>query len=112
MEEAVVDHIRCITSDADLRRDVLQQSQAQSESVLEALGCAGTIAGSRLSRCHEEIERMATDASMTSVATDRLATLHEQIAQIERTLATVPQRCRPLREQHFSELDQRRVRGL
>ncbi len=105
MEEAVVDHIRCIASDAELRRNVLQQSRALSESELEGLAAQERSLIARLTRCQEEIERMAVDASTTSVATDRLATLHEQIAQIERSLATVRSDAESLREQHFSELD-------
>ena len=105
MEEAVVDHIRCIASDAELRRDVLLQSQTQSESELEALAAQERSFVAQLSRCHDEIKRMTVSALTTSEATDRMATLHEQVAQVERRLATVRSDAESLREQHCSELD-------
>lgn len=105
MEDAVVEHIRCIASDAELRRDVLQQSQTQSDSELEALVSQERSLVAKMTRCHEEIARMTDDANTTSVATDRLATLHEQVASVERTLATVRGDAETLREQSFTETD-------
>jgi site-specific DNA recombinase len=105
MENAVVDHIRCIASDAELRRDVFQQSQSQSQLELEGLESQERSLVARMDRCHEEIDRMTTTASKTSAATDRLATLHEQVAQVERTLATVRSDTEALRDRRFSEHD-------
>lgn len=105
MENAVVDHIRCIASDAALRREVLDQSKTQSESELHELSGRERMLTSQLTQYHEELERIAAKANTSSKTTDRLATLHEQIAATERTLATVRSEVEGLRDQQFNEHD-------
>lgn len=105
MENAVVDHIRCIGADAELRRDVLTQSQTQGGHELEELDRQERLLIKQLAQCHEEINRLSGLADTSSKATNRLATLHERVAASERSLATVRGDVEALRDRRFSEHD-------
>jgi site-specific DNA recombinase len=105
MENAVIDHIRSIASDAALRRDVLTQSQTQGDRERQELDQQDRILSNQLTQYHEELDRISVKAETSSKATERLATLHEQIASTERSLATVRADAEALLNQQFSEHD-------
>ena len=105
IETAVVDHIRCIASDAELRRDVLAQSQSQCErEIAELAGQERSLVG-QLQLCHEEIVRLSASGDKSSRVTDRLAMLHEQVSGVERSLAKVRSDMESLQERSFGEVD-------
>lgn len=105
MENAVVDHIRCIASDANLRRDVLEQSRSQGEHELYELSRQEAALAGHLARHHEEICRLTSEGSVTSHAAASLATLHEQVAAAERCLAEVRSEAEMLRSQQITDYD-------
>jgi len=105
MEDAVVDHIRCIATDGELRRDVLQQSLCASELELEELELQQSQLRHQLQRHHDEIRRIATSADTESLNSVRLATLHEQIADVERSLASTLVNADVIRKERITELD-------
>lgn len=104
MEEAVVDHIRCIASDAQLRRDVFEQFQTRGNNEIAALISQERSLVGQLSQYHEEINRLAIDTA-SSRSANRLATLHEQVAKVERSLATVRSELESFKDQRFTEQD-------
>ncbi|WP_413431519.1 recombinase family protein [Crateriforma spongiae] len=105
MENAVVEHIRRIGSDTELRREVLTQSQTQAAGELEDLGGQDRLLTKQLSQYHAELEQLSAKSDASSKATDRLALLHEQIASAERSLATVRADAEALQDREFKEHD-------
>jgi site-specific DNA recombinase len=89
---SVVDQIRCIAHDAELRGEVLRQARSAADDELAELGMQQSQLECQLARDHGEISRLAVSPHPSSATTARMADLHERIARAEQRLAQVRNR--------------------
>jgi site-specific DNA recombinase len=86
LEAFVVDRIRCVGRDPELRREVLAQAQAQDEARITALEAEASGLERDLRGWHAEVRRLsarfAPDADNGELV-GRLAELHERIGRAE-----------------------------
>ena len=106
IEDAVVDQIRCIATDAGLREEVLRQAQAEVDVELTLLRSDLSAVERELARHHAEIRRLAVSGEQTTAATSLMANLQDRIAQSEPRLVELKTQIDSLAAQR---LDQRAV---
>jgi site-specific DNA recombinase len=87
LEQAVVDEIRGITQDADLRAEVLRQAREQLDSGVGALCRERDELPRERARYEAEIERLARKGVSLPSHAARLAELYERISRVEARLA-------------------------
>jgi len=87
IERAVVDQIRCIARDSQLRAEVLKQAQAHVEGELTELQSNRRNLARELAWHHDEIKILATNGPANGATTARIADLHERVARAETQLA-------------------------
>lgn len=89
IEAEVIDQIRCIASDAELRREVLSESLTRQKSDVEELELTKVQLLRQLKRADEEIRRISLEntGSINSDATARLADLHTKVSSLESSMA-------------------------
>jgi site-specific DNA recombinase len=105
IEAAVVDQIRCIAHDADLRNEVLRQACTATDDELTELGTQQQQLERQLSRDHAEIGRLAVSPDPSSAITARMAELHERIARAEQRLAQIRNRVAEIKRQQINAED-------
>ncbi len=86
IERVVVEQIRCIGDDADLRAEVLRQANEQYESDLSELKREQTELKRELRRHDTEIRRLAAEGPVGEASAGRLADLHDRVGEAERRL--------------------------
>lgn len=105
IEAAVVDQIRCIAHDAELRAEVLRQATAAADNELAELATQQHQLTPQLSRDHAELSRLAVSEKPSSATTARIADLHERVARGEQRLADVRNRVREIERQQIDAGD-------
>jgi site-specific DNA recombinase len=87
LEQAVVDEIRGVTQDADLRAEVLRQAREQLDSGVGTLCRERDELPRERARYESEIERLARKGVSLPSHAARLAELYERISRVEARLA-------------------------
>jgi site-specific DNA recombinase len=105
IEAAVVDQIRCIAQDADLKDEVLRQACSAADTNLAELATQQRQLERQLGRDHAEISRLAVSPDRSSATTARIADLHERIARAEHQLAQVRNRVAEIERQRINQAD-------
>lgn len=105
IEAAVVEQIRCIAHDADLRGEVLRQARSAADDELAELGTQQRQLERQLGRDHAEICRLAVSLEPSSATTARIADLHERIAREEQRLSQVRNRVGEIERQQIDAGD-------
>jgi site-specific DNA recombinase len=86
IEQAVIEQIRAIGTDADLQRQVINQLTASQSRQMDELVTNRRQLERQLSRDHAEVARLATEADYGGIASARLAEPHTRIASGEAEL--------------------------
>jgi len=89
IERAVVDEIRCIGQDADLRRETLAQARQQVQSASERLTGERREIERALARLHAEIRRTAAAQNGTASSAPLLAELNDRVRVAERQIQDI-----------------------
>jgi len=105
IEAAVVDQIRCIAHDADLRAEVLRQARGKADDELAELATQQDQLERQLARDHAEISRLAVLPEPSSATTVRIAELHERVSRAEQHMAKVRNRRVDIERQQIDEGD-------
>jgi site-specific DNA recombinase len=105
IEAAVVEQIRCIAHDADLRGEVLRQARSAADDELAELGTQQRQLERQLGRDHAEICRLAVSPEPSSATTARIADLHERVARAEQRLSQVRNRVGEIERQQIDAGD-------
>ncbi|MCO6455500.1 MAG: recombinase family protein [Pirellulaceae bacterium] len=105
IEAAVVEQIRCIAHDADLRGEVLRQARSAADDELAELGTQQRQLERQLGRDHAEICRLAVSPEPSSATTARIADLHERVARAEQQLSKVRNRVGEIERQQIDAGD-------
>jgi len=105
IEATVVDQIRCIAHDADLRAEVLRQACSATEADVGELTTQRGQLERQLARDHAEIRRLVALPEPSSATTARIDDLHERIARAEGQLALVRNRGEEVERQRISHAD-------
>jgi len=105
VERVVIEQIRCIGEDGELLAEVLRQASKQVDGELAAIGVQQRDLQRELRRHHAEIRRLAVDEPATSVATARIADLHERVQRCEQRAAELRDRAAELEAQRIGEED-------
>ncbi|WP_168565119.1 recombinase family protein [Crateriforma spongiae] len=92
IENAVIEQVACIAGDADLRSEVVRQSQEAVKLQRAEFDMQRQQLKRQLSRDHAEVRRLSTNETISSITTIRLAELHERIERSERKLRNVGKR--------------------
>jgi len=99
IERVVVDEIRAIAKDKALLKQVLDESQIKIEHELKAMQTERGDLNKELNRHHRELKRLVTDPGDS---TDRIAELHDRIAEGERCLPGINARIAELEQEAIS----------
>lgn len=86
IEQFVLEQIRCIGNDADLRTAVLQEARKEYDENLRDLIAERRRTEKELEQRHGEILNLAVDGAASSSTTARIADAHEQVARLETRL--------------------------
>ncbi|HEX3999753.1 MAG TPA: recombinase family protein [Pirellulales bacterium] len=105
IEATVVDQIRCIARDAELRDEVLRQACSATDTDVGELATQRQQLERQLARDHAEIRRMTLLPEPSSATTARIADLHERVARAEQQLAQVRNRLDEVERQRINEAD-------
>ena len=105
IEAAVVDQIRCIAHDDDLRTEVLRQARATADDELAELTTQQRQLERQLGRDHAEISRLAVAPEPSSATTARIADLHDRVARGEQRLSQIRARTGEVRRQQIDAAD-------
>ena len=105
IEKVVVDQIRCIAHDRDLRTEVLQQARAHVESELKDLRLEQRGLARELARHHDDLRKLAIDAPASGATTARIADLHGLVARAETRLAELAKQVGDLERERLDEAD-------
>jgi site-specific DNA recombinase len=105
IEAAVVDQIRCIAHDAELRDEVLRQGRLATDDELAELETQQRQLERQLARDHAEIGRLAVSPEPSSATTARIADLHERVARGEQQLGQIRNRAGELQRQQIDAGD-------
>lgn len=89
LERFVLDQIRCIGSDGELRREVVSQANAQEAARRNELLAEQTVIGKDTAAWHAQIKQAAGTLSSTSLA--QLSDLQERVRRAEERLAELNQ---------------------
>jgi site-specific DNA recombinase len=92
IEAAVVDQIRCIAHDADVRSEVLRQARSKADDELAEQATQQSQLERQLARDHAEIGRLAVSPDPSSATTARIAELHERVSRAEQQRTKVRNR--------------------
>lgn len=105
IEKAVIDEIRCIGQDTELLGETLRQARSQADEAITRLTEERRIIKRGLTRCHRDIRRAATQVPATSVTTNRIADLTDQIRESERRHAEIDKQLTDLQRDIVTESD-------
>jgi site-specific DNA recombinase len=105
VEQFVIDQIRSIAKDAELRAEVLRQTQTHVENELSERRSQRRQLSRELASHHTEIQRLATKEPATSATTARIAELHERVAQIETGLSRLGHELEQIERGQLTEND-------
>ena len=105
IEATIVDQIRCIASDHDLRNEVLRQAQSEIETELVTLRTERNELSRELKRHHAEIRRLAVNGDQSSATTALIADLHDRIGRAEVRSSELDDRIPTLEREQLSKED-------
>jgi site-specific DNA recombinase len=105
IEQAVVDEIRIIAEDAELRKEVWQQTKAHFETERKAIDTERRELERQLKRDQKDIQRLSTKGDRTSVTLDLLADLNERVCRAESRLLDLHARVAELDQQNVTRAD-------
>jgi site-specific DNA recombinase len=105
IEAAVVDQIRCIADDADLRAEVLRQAHADAEAALSAHRSERAGLQRELARHHAEVRNLAVSGQHDAPTTARIADLHDRIAQAEARIAELRDQIETLERERLEQAE-------
>lgn len=88
IENAVVDQIRCVGEDRELRRETLRQARAQVEGAIQKLSTERRALERGKARLLTELRQSATTAT-SSETTARIADLNDQVRKADQRLADI-----------------------
>jgi site-specific DNA recombinase len=105
LEAAVVDVIRCIAEDSELRREVVTQSHLDQERELIELQVQQKQLQRQLARDRPTLERLLVANEQTAVTASHRDDLRARIAESEKDLAEVREKLVALRSRELSQAD-------
>ncbi|MCO6435718.1 MAG: recombinase family protein [Phycisphaerae bacterium] len=103
IERAVVEQIRCVADDPELRAETLAQATADTKTRVGRLEEERRMLQKGLKRHHAELRRMASAAADTDP--ELISNLADQIADVERRLAEIDAQIRELQDAAVTESD-------
>jgi len=105
IERTVVDRIRCIARDSQLRAEVWKRAQAHVDCELPELQSNRRNVARELAWHHDEIKILATNGPANGATTARIADLHERVARAEAQLAQWTKQVEALEHERLEAAD-------
>jgi site-specific DNA recombinase len=105
IERAVVDQIRCVAQDPQLRSEVLNQSVASVERELAEMRLVRRNLARELARDHAEIRKLAVEGPCSDASITRTADLQERVAKAETRLAELTREIEGLESEQLDKDD-------
>ncbi|MFO0836925.1 MAG: recombinase family protein [Phycisphaerae bacterium] len=105
IERAVVDQIRCLAIDPEIRRETLAQAGSQTEVSLRRLADERRALECALTRLQSDLRRAATTEPGAGGVADRIANLNDQVRDAERRVLEIDAGEAELRRELVTEDD-------